>query len=387
MSLSIPIISQFNDKGIKAAIKGFQQLETKGQKAAFVLKKAGQAAAIGFAALGVAAIAGGKAIFDFVQMARADQLAQVQLAKTLKATTNATDDQVAAVESYIDATARATGVADDNLRPAFARLSRSTKNVYKTQRLLNLALDISGRTGKPLEAVVNALGKAYDGSNTALGKLGLGYSKAELKAKSFANIQTELEKSFAGGAAEKAGTFEGTMARLKVTFDEMKESVGVWFLPFLQNVADIALKASDAFGEHGLAGAISEAKYQLKLLFYDKEGNLNSIGENINTFVERLNKFKAYMSGAIGVKVPALIPKQLEQSKGLQEKIDINSYKAGHLRNMTAAGGFGQTVTGLNSKPTTVVNVTVSPLTDPAAVGKEIDKVLALYGRRSGKGK
>jgi len=142
MSLSIPIISQFDGKGIKKAIAAFQQLETRGQKAAFVLKKAGQAAALGFAAVGVAALTAGKFMLDFAKIARQDQLAQVQLAGTLRQTTKATDAQIKAVEDYIDVTQRATGVADDDLRPSMSRLLRSTNSVAKAQKLLNLALDI-----------------------------------------------------------------------------------------------------------------------------------------------------------------------------------------------------------------------------------------------------
>jgi hypothetical protein len=39
MALSIPIISEFQDKGIKKAIAEFKQLETTGKKAQFALKK------------------------------------------------------------------------------------------------------------------------------------------------------------------------------------------------------------------------------------------------------------------------------------------------------------------------------------------------------------
>jgi len=143
--LGIPIVSSFDGKGIQKAIKAFKQLETNGQKAAFVLKKIGQAAALGFAAVGVAAATAGKFMLDFAKMAREDQVAQVQLAGTLRQTTKATDAQIAAVEDYVDVTQRATGVADDQLRPAMGRLLRSTNSVQKSQKLLNLALDISAR--------------------------------------------------------------------------------------------------------------------------------------------------------------------------------------------------------------------------------------------------
>jgi hypothetical protein len=53
MALSIPIISEFQDKGIKRAIAEFKQLETTGKKAQFALKKAALPA---IAALGAVAV-------------------------------------------------------------------------------------------------------------------------------------------------------------------------------------------------------------------------------------------------------------------------------------------------------------------------------------------
>jgi hypothetical protein len=392
--LSIPIVSQFDNKGIKNAVKGFKQLETTGQKASFLLKAGMAAGAAGIAAVGAAALTAGKMLWEFAQMARADQLAQVQLAGTLRATTKATDEQIKAIETWIDTTARATGVADDELRPAYARLAKSTKNNAKTQNLLNLALNISGRTGKPLQAVVNGLAKAYEGSNTALNKLQLGYSKAELKAKDFSTIQKELEKQYAGGASEKANTFEGSMSRLKIALDELKEAAGAQLLEPLKKVADAGTKIAEAFGKKGMSGALQELRYQLKLVLYDEQGNLNEFGTQLNALIKIYDLF-AKVSNATKYAPGSLLESKLLTGKFVRDSlptidtfdqnIDRKSLAAGQLRNVYAAGGFGQTATGLNSKPTTVVNVTVSPLTDPAAVGKEIDRVLALYGRRSGK--
>jgi hypothetical protein len=135
--------------------------------------------------------------------------------------------------------ARATGVADDNLRPALARLALSTGNVSKAQDLLSLALDISTQTGKPLEGVANALGKAYDGNTAALGRLGIGLTAAELKAMNFTQVQTKLSDLFGGAAAKNAETFQGRMDRLKVAFDEGVETIGYNLLPIIQKFIDL----------------------------------------------------------------------------------------------------------------------------------------------------
>ncbi|MGI9141792.1 MAG: hypothetical protein ACR2IJ_01250, partial [Fluviibacter sp.] len=170
MAITIPIISEFNGQGIQKAIKQFKQLETNGQRAMFVLKNGAKAAAAGFLAIGAAAGAAAVVGYQFAKMAIEDQRSQRQLAQALRASTKATDEDIKTREKWIDTTARALGVADDELRPAYARIVRSTKDADKAQRLLNLALNISAATSKPLSTVVASLSRAYDGNFMSLGK-------------------------------------------------------------------------------------------------------------------------------------------------------------------------------------------------------------------------
>ena len=206
------------------------------------LEKFGKVAGAAF--LAAAAAAGAYAVkigVDGVKAALADEQSQVKLASALENATGATKAQIAATEDSIDKMARASGVADDSLRPALARLALSTNSTSKAQELLALALDISTQTGKPLEGVANALGKAYDGNTAALGKLGVGLSSAELKAMSFTQVQTKLSDLFGGAAAKNAETFQGRMDRLKVAFDESVETIGYKLLPIIQSLIDIIL--------------------------------------------------------------------------------------------------------------------------------------------------
>jgi hypothetical protein len=207
------------------------------------LEKFGKVAGAAF--LAAAAAAGAYAVkigVDGVKAAIADEQSQLRLAESLEKATGATKDQIAATETSIDKMARATGVADDQLRPALARLALSTNSTSKAQELLALALDISTQTGKPLEGVANALGKAYDGNTAALGKLGIGLSSAELKAMSFTQVQTKLSDLFGGAAAANAETFQGRMDRLKVAFDEGVESIGTRLLPIIEALIKIIIE-------------------------------------------------------------------------------------------------------------------------------------------------
>lgn len=195
------------------------------------LTKFGKVAGAAFAAAGAAAVAyAGKLAIDGVKSAIEDEAAQLKLATALKNVTGATDAQIAATENYILKTQLATGKTDDELRPSLQRLVIATNDVAEAQRLQALALDISAGSGKSLEAVTNAMAKAAEGNNASLVKLGVGLSAAELKTMSMEQITAKLADTFGGQATAQADTFAGKMARLKVAFDEGKETVGAFIL-------------------------------------------------------------------------------------------------------------------------------------------------------------
>jgi len=214
-------------------------------------KKAGAA----FAVAGAAAAAyAGKLLVDGVKAAVEDEAAQAKLATTLKNVTGATNNQIKAVEDYITQTALANGITDDKLRPSLDRLIRSTKDATKAQELQSLALNISAGTGKDLQAVSEALGKAYDGNLGALKKLGVGIDESIIKSKDFDAAAAALSKTFEGQASKQAETFQGKMARLTVAFDEAKETVGSYVLdaltPLISGFVDKGIPAIQKFADN-----------------------------------------------------------------------------------------------------------------------------------------
>ena len=198
----------------------------------------GKRAALAFAA---AAAAIGAYAAAAIKNAAADEAAQRNLALTIENTTTATSKQIAGVEDYISKTSLAIGITDDQLRPAFGRLVRSTKDVEEAQKLLNLALDISSATGKPLETVANALGKAYDGNLTSLGKLGLGLDQSIIKSKDFDKVFQSLTGTFGGFAENEAQSTEKAFARIKIASDEVQEQIGTALLPLIQELTAFIL--------------------------------------------------------------------------------------------------------------------------------------------------
>jgi hypothetical protein len=216
------------------------------------ISKFGKIAGAAFLAAGAAAAAyAGKLAIDGVKSAIADEQAQAKLATTLKNVTGATDAQVASTEAYIQAQQFAFGLTDDQLRPSLERLVRATKDATKAQELQKIAIDVAAGSGKDLEAVSNALGKAYEGNTGALGRLGIGLSSAQLKTMSMDEITAKLASTFKDQASIQADTFQGKMDRLNQVITEGKETVGVFILqaitPFIETIVNKVVPAIQDF--------------------------------------------------------------------------------------------------------------------------------------------
>lgn len=186
---------------------------------------------LGPALIAAGAAAGAFAIklgVDGVKAAMEDQAAVAALATTLGNLNLAHDTQ--AVEDYIYQLERAYGIADTELRPAYDRLVRSTKDVDEANRALKLSMDISASTGKSLQTITDALGRAYDGNVEGLSRLGLGIDKTALKSLEFDQVLDQLASTFAGQADASAQTFEGQLRRLSTATDNLKEAFGAGLL-------------------------------------------------------------------------------------------------------------------------------------------------------------
>lgn len=222
--------------------------------------KLGKAAKIGAAAFAVAGVAIGKFAFDAAKAAAEDEASTKKYEKALKNTTKATDKQIKASEEWITNQQFAYGISDSKLRPAIERLTRSTKDITKAQKLANLAMDISAGTGKDLEAVSGALGKAYDGNFGALKKLGIPLDENIIKTKNFDAATKQLSDTFGGQASVAAGTFEGQLRIVKERIGEFQESIGAKLLPYLSRALKATMEVADGFGgKTGLAKHVGEA--------------------------------------------------------------------------------------------------------------------------------
>jgi hypothetical protein len=229
MAINLPIISEWNPAGINKAINDFKKLETTSQKASFAIKKAAVPAGLAVAALGAVA-------FDAVKAFAEDDAAAQKLATTLGNVTGATDAQVKSVEDFITKTSLAAAVTDDELRPALDSLVRGTGDVAKAQELMSLALDISAGTGKDLQAVSDALSKAFNGQLGPLRKLDPALAKLIKSGASADEVFAALGETFAGQASTAANTTAGKMKNLSIQMGEFKESIGAAVAPLVEKL-------------------------------------------------------------------------------------------------------------------------------------------------------
>ena len=223
--LNVEILGEF--KNLTAATQGAQ-----GQLAG-LNKKIGsfsRMAKTAFASIGVglsfAFIA--RELNDAARAAVEDEKSQALLAKQLTTTTGANKAQIAAVETSIARWQTQASVLDDQLRPAYASLIRSTGDIASANRLMDIALNASAASGKSLEAVSLALGKAFNGSETALIKL-----MPQLKGST--DMIGDLDRATAGAAATASNS--DPYQRLTVAMADLQETIGLVLLPVIERLS------------------------------------------------------------------------------------------------------------------------------------------------------
>ena len=229
MAINIPIISSLDGSGFTKAITQLKKLETNSERAGFI---AGKAFLPAVAALGALTAAAGYSVKAAIE----DSAAQAQLAKTLQNVVGATDAQIASTEDSISAMAMATGVADEQLRPALASLVLGTQDLATANDALTLALDVSAGTGADLATVSDALSKAYGGNYKALRQLSPQLYSMIKDGASLDEVMAELSRTFGGSAAVAANTAEGKFKRLNIALSEAAEAIGLAILPAVEAV-------------------------------------------------------------------------------------------------------------------------------------------------------
>ena len=221
--INVDIVSQYKGKAeVKKAQSDLAALGGEAKKlAGYFGASLGTAAVVAFGKSAVTAFA-------------ADQKSALILGNTL----NNVGQQMAdiPIEKFITNLSEVNGIAKTDLRTAFDSFVRYTGSATKAQDLLNLSLNVSAGTGKDLATTSTAIAKAYGGNVVALGRLGTGISKNDLKTKSFIQIQQQLNDLFTGDASTAADSYAGKIARVSTIWEEFKITIGTGIVDALSSI-------------------------------------------------------------------------------------------------------------------------------------------------------
>jgi hypothetical protein len=258
MAVIVKLLSKFDDSGIKKAKSSFGGLT-----------KSLGAIGIGF---GLKQMADG--LLDAAKAASVDAKSMQLLNNQLVRNAGATDKQVEANNKFIDSLAMQVGIADDELRPAQARLARATGSTAKSQELLKLALDASAVSGRPLESVSTALAKAFNGNTTSLKRMFPELSKSK-------DVIGDLTQSVKGAAEEQANPFD----RMNVAFGELQEKLGAVILPYLLDFIDTMMLPGGAIDQVGqFLEDVSDPDTEAGQLFVQVKDAVNETIGAVKTF-------------------------------------------------------------------------------------------------------
>jgi hypothetical protein len=207
-------------RGATGELKGFEKTAKK-------ISGAIKGAFAGIAVAGLNVVT--DAIIDMTKAASQDAKSMALLDKTMKNTWGDSAEATAGVEDYIEKISNMTGIMDDDLRPAFAKIARQSKNAQKAQVSFNRVLNIAAGENKDVNVVAAAYSKYLAGNKTALERM---IPALKTTGKDMKYIDEQYS-----GMAQTAGAND-PFARISVVFENFKEKIGTAFLPAVQGLAD-----------------------------------------------------------------------------------------------------------------------------------------------------
>jgi hypothetical protein len=216
--------------GSRLDARGFKQAETAAAKLEKNVKKLASAFGLAFST---------RAVVNFskasVKAFAEDDAAITVLRQNLKNLGLAY--QSVNAENFIGKLEQQTGILDDELRPAYSKLSKITLSTTKTQELMALAVDLARSNGLEFSAVINTLSRAYVGNYKGLKQLNTGLTDAELATKDFAEIQAILIKQSQGAGKAYIETFAGSIDKLSVAAANAQEVLGEGLVDLFADMA------------------------------------------------------------------------------------------------------------------------------------------------------
>ncbi len=218
----------------------------------------GKGLKIAGAGIGAAVGAGFAVIIDSVRKAAEEEADIRRLQTAIEKAGGAFADSTPKIVAWVDEIKRSSTFTDDQLRPALANLTNATGDVAEAQGLLTTAMDLSVASGKPLETVSLAIGKASNGQTTALKKLFPELNTQANKNKTGAELLQILGDKYKGADTAATNTTKGGLKLFSESIDDLQEDLGTLLLPYLQDFTDWAASPEGQKTLEDIAGVVEE---------------------------------------------------------------------------------------------------------------------------------
>ncbi len=121
-------------------------------------------------------------------------------------------------------------------------------------KVLKTSMDTAIGSGRDLESISFALGKAFEGNYTYLERLDPSlkavvesFGKGADKGKVLDAVMEALNKRYSGSAVTDAATYAGTQERLKNAVSELEVKIGSGLTPALTGASNVLIKLVDGF--------------------------------------------------------------------------------------------------------------------------------------------
>jgi hypothetical protein len=252
----------------------------------------------------------------FVQFSRKSVQAFVEAEKANTRLANSVKNlglsfSTAAIQKNLDEISASAGIAGEVLVDAYQPLLTATGSVLQSQKMLNLALDVSAGSGVALTTVTQDLANAYVGNTRGLRKYNLGLSQAQLKAATFLEVQTKLNKQFSGAQAQYLDTYAGKMQILGEAAGNAQERLGGAIIDFgmaftgSSNIDQLIGKIETLTDR--AVGFLDRITEGVRILNAIRNSSLNTIQKNIqDAQVAEYNRRmrRDYMKAWDGVNIP-----------------------------------------------------------------------------------
>lgn len=291
MAINIPLVSEYNPKGVKAAIEDFKRLDSTSQKASFALKKAFVPATAALGGLAAAAVPAINAASDLEESMSKVGVIFGEGADEIEAFADTAAKELGqSKQAVLDAAGtfgtfgKAAGLADEDLA-AFSN------------DLTALASDMASFNNAEPEEVIEAIGAGLRGEAEPLRRFGVLLNDATLKAEAMAlgiydgtGALTDQQKILAAQEAifkqtgDAQGDFERTSEGLanqsrimKAQFEDVTAELGAALLPIILKILPVFADLADFVSENtdlvlilagvigGLATAVVVANIAMKL--------------------------------------------------------------------------------------------------------------------------